>query len=136
LVFIGLAQKAHKLTNTSVLEGWLFRATRFASLKALRSEYRHQHWIREAARMENPILGSDNERDWERMVPILYETISLLHEKDRLRQGDSSGGIKAANDEDLIASLNRDGIDKSPAQVQRCEAAVKECHRVVPKSFV
>src|SRR5437899_1769749 len=42
-VFIALAQKAHLFSRDVILEGWLFRATRFAATNALRTERRNNH---------------------------------------------------------------------------------------------
>src|SRR5690349_21139402 len=46
-VFFDLARKAIGLTSRSVMAGWLYRATRFAASKAVRTEARRR--AREAA---------------------------------------------------------------------------------------
>ena len=45
-VFTDLARKAASLTSRPVLTGWLYTSTRFAALKARRSERRRRHDVR------------------------------------------------------------------------------------------
>jgi RNA polymerase sigma factor (sigma-70 family) len=82
-VFMALAQKARSLSREVILEGWLFRATRFAAANALRNERRYQNRIQEASRMQVQ-AGEDGEQNvWDEVVPILNETMVKLGEKDR-----------------------------------------------------
>jgi RNA polymerase sigma factor (sigma-70 family) len=83
-VFIALAKKARHFAADVILEGWLFRATRFASANALRNERRYSHKIQEAARMQIRADADSDQNDvWDQVVPILNETISELGTKDR-----------------------------------------------------
>ncbi|HTV61954.1 MAG TPA: TIGR03435 family protein [Verrucomicrobiae bacterium] len=82
-VFIALAQKARKVAKEAVVMGWLFRATQFAAMNAIRTECRRQHLMQEAARMENSNQTSDAGEVWEQIVPILNEAMSQLGERDR-----------------------------------------------------
>ena len=82
-VFIALAQKAHSFSQDVILEGWLFRATRFVATNALRTERRYQHKIQEASRMQIQTDTDIDQNTWEQIVPILNETMGKLGEKDR-----------------------------------------------------
>src|SRR5205823_13545753 len=52
VVFIILAQRAHRIRRSTSLASWLFTTTRFASANALRMEMRRRHRERRAARPE------------------------------------------------------------------------------------
>src|SRR5437868_3332799 len=54
-VFIDLAAKAGRLSEKTILSGWLFRAVRFAAAKIIRAEVRRQKREREAAEMETTL---------------------------------------------------------------------------------
>jgi uncharacterized protein (TIGR03435 family) len=82
-VFIVLAKKAHQLPDATIMEGWLFRATRYAGFKALRDEQRQHRWIREAAYMETPHYEPSSDEVWKQIAPVLNDTLNQLREADR-----------------------------------------------------
>jgi RNA polymerase sigma factor (sigma-70 family) len=82
-VFMALAQKARSLSRDVILEGWLFRAIRFAAANALRNERRYQYRIQEASRMQVQAGEDGDQNVWDEVVPILNETMAKLGEKDR-----------------------------------------------------
>ncbi len=80
-VFGILAEKAGKLRNHPVVSGWLHQTTRFAALKAVRSEQRRQHREQEASLMNE--LSDATDRVWSQMEPHLDEALGALNEADR-----------------------------------------------------
>jgi RNA polymerase sigma factor (sigma-70 family) len=83
LVFTDLALKAGEVARHRVLAGWLFTSTRFAAAKLVRGERRRQ--AREAeAHIMNEITRDDSAKmDWERVRPVLDETLAELGDADR-----------------------------------------------------
>jgi RNA polymerase sigma factor (sigma-70 family) len=84
-VFLILARKAGSLQGGARLIGWLFKTTRFAAARAVRSEQRRQRWEREAAQMESitSTAPTEAETPWHEMAPWLDEAMTELNEADR-----------------------------------------------------
>jgi RNA polymerase sigma factor (sigma-70 family) len=83
-VFITLAQKAARIPLNSVLDGWLFTATRFCCANYQRAAARRRSAERKAALMRNeaiePLRASDFRSQAE---PILDDAIAQLGASDR-----------------------------------------------------
>ena len=83
LVFADLARKASEVARHRVLAGWLFTSTRFAAAKLVRTERRRQAREAEAHTMNEVTRDESAKLDWERVRPVLDETLAELGEADR-----------------------------------------------------
>jgi RNA polymerase sigma factor (sigma-70 family) len=83
-VFADLARKAAKLSDRTVLSGWLYRSAQFAASDVVRSERRRRarEW---ETQIMHEITGSDprNETDWEKCRPVLDQVMGELADTDR-----------------------------------------------------
>jgi RNA polymerase sigma factor (sigma-70 family) len=80
-VFLTLARKAGSISQDTILSGWLLRTTRFAAANARRLEQRRQHYEQEA--MHSYICPTESEVTWQRIAPLLDESLDRLGDKDR-----------------------------------------------------
>jgi RNA polymerase sigma factor (sigma-70 family) len=80
-VFVDLARQARKLSDETMLGGWLYRATCFVAAKAMRSERRRQAREREAVEMNT--LGDHSEANFAQVAPVLDEAINQLAPEDQ-----------------------------------------------------
>jgi RNA polymerase sigma factor (sigma-70 family) len=80
-VFILLLRKADRLPPGTVIGAWLFKATRYTSMNALRAQARRRRHEQEAANMaqsrQTPDVG------WAKIAPLLDEAIARLNATDR-----------------------------------------------------
>ncbi len=79
-VFLDLARQASKLSEDSMLGGWLHRDTCFVAAKLMRSERRRQIRERQAAEMK---ALENTTGELEQIAPVLDEAINELSEEDR-----------------------------------------------------
>ena len=80
-VFIILAQKAGRLSQKTILSGWLYQATRLTVANLLRSEMRRVRREQEAC-LQSPTNETESEV-WPQMAPLLEDAMGRLGEKDR-----------------------------------------------------
>ncbi len=84
-VFTDLARKASSLASTleenGTIVGWLYRSTRYAVSKHLRTE--HRRHIRESQAMQDFDPAAVASPDWEQVRPRLDEALADLGEEDR-----------------------------------------------------
>jgi uncharacterized protein (TIGR03435 family) len=85
-VFIILARKADKLSQETVLSGWLCRTARYASANALTIQRRRQHREQEAFMQSTLAVGSDassqSGETWRQIAPLLDGAMEKLNRKD------------------------------------------------------
>ncbi len=81
-VFLILAQKAGKISEKTILTGWLFKTTRFAALAQLRAEAKRRQREQEA-QMQTELQSSAADEVWNEVSPHLDEGLAALGEKDR-----------------------------------------------------
>ncbi len=84
-VLVTLVQKAGKIPERSVLEGWLFVTTRYCCANALRAATRRRSAEERAARMRHEAIGesqSDNDLS-SQAEPMLDDAIAGLGQCDR-----------------------------------------------------
>lgn len=83
MVFTALARKASSLTGRPTLGGWLYRTTHFAARDVVRTERRRRTREQEAQTMHESSAIPEAAIDWDKLHPVLDETMNELGDDDR-----------------------------------------------------
>jgi RNA polymerase sigma factor (sigma-70 family) len=85
-VFIILAQKAGRISDKTILCGWLFKTTRYAAIAQTRERAKRSlrtATIEKEFQMQSEIQANAPDALWEKMSPLLDEALATLGETDR-----------------------------------------------------
>ncbi len=86
VVFTILAQKAGKISDKTVMAGWLFKTTRFAAIAQMRGIVKRSlrtAIIEKEFQMQTELQSAATDELWNRRSPLLDEALAALGETDR-----------------------------------------------------
>ena len=128
-VFIVLAQKAGRISDRTILAGWLFKTTRYTAIAQTRAVVLRQQREQEA-HMQSEIQQTTPDLLWEQMSPLLDEALASLGETDR-----QAVLLRFFENKSLAEVGNKLGTGEDTAR-KRVARALEKLHRFFSKHGV
>jgi len=83
-VFVILSKKSSEALKSPSLAAWLFTVTKFESIRAMRTQRRHQRKLNALAQQGPEVMrNTDESPSWEEALPHLDVALDMLPEPDR-----------------------------------------------------
>ncbi len=118
-VFVILARKAHRISDKTILQGWLYQTTRLTAASFLKSEARRRRREQEAY-MQSEMQHAGHEETWDQLAPFLEDAMGQLNEKER-----SAIVLRFFGDKKFAEVAEAFGISENAAKKQVARALEK-----------
>ena len=128
-VFIILAQKAGRISDKTILSGWLYQTTRFTAASFLKAQTRRVRREHEAY-MQNELRTAASDETWTQLAPLLEDAMGQLNAKER-----SAVVLRFFDDKSFAEVAMAFGVSENAAK-KRVGRALEKLHRYFSKRGV
>src|SRR5579862_1452258 len=124
--FIILAQKAGRISEKTILPGWLYQTARLTAANFLKREIRRARREQEAY-MQTELHTTAPDETWDQLAPLLEDAMGQLGEKDR-----AAVVLRFFGDKSFAEVAAASGVSENAAK-KRVKRALEKLHRYFSK---
>ena len=128
-VFIILAQKAGRISDKTILHGWLYQTARLTAASFLKREIRRARREQEAS-MPTELHSTAPDETWQQLAPLLEDAMGQLGETDR-----AAVVLRFFGGKSFAEVATASGVTENAAK-KRVNRALEKLHRYFSKRGV